>query len=75
MHLRGVVPFWCILLVRVEFLDTFFVELSFRSIDGPPKTVELRSIQNENYCNLQDFHMIIAILYGALVSNTLCVFP
>ena len=74
MHLRGVVPFWCILLIPVGFLDTFFVELSFRSIDGPPKTVELRSIQNENYENLHDFHMIIVILCGALVSKTLCVF-
>ena len=56
------------------FLDTFSMELSFRSIDGPPKTVELRSIQNENYENLHDFRTIIAILCGALVSKTLCVF-
>ena len=61
-------------MVSVEFLDTFFVELSFRSIDGPPKTVELRSIQNENYANLHNFHMIIVILCGALVSKTLCDF-
>ena len=68
------VPFRCVLLVRVVFLDTFFVELSFRSIDGPPKTVELRSIQNENYDNLHDFRVIIVILCGALVSKTLCIF-
>ena len=61
-------------MICVVFLDTFSVELSFRSIDGPPKTVELRSIQNENYEKLHDFHMIIVILCGALVSKTLCVF-
>ena len=53
---------------------TFSVELAFGTIDGPPKTVELRSIQNENYENLHEFHMIIVILCGALVSKTLCVF-
>ena len=56
------------------FLGTFFVELSFRSIDSPPKTVEHRFIQNENYDNLHDFLMMFVILCGALVSNTLCVF-
>ena len=50
------------------------MELSFRSIESAPKTVELRSIQNGNYDNLHDFHMIIAILCGALVSKTLFVF-
>ena len=53
---------------------TFFVELSFRSIESTPKTEELRSIQNGNYDNLHDFGMIIAILCGALVSKTVCVF-
>ena len=56
------------------FLYTFCVELSLRRMESPPKTVELRSIQNGNYDNLHDFHMIIAILCGALVSKTLCVF-
>ena len=53
---------------------TFFVELAFGTIESAPETVELRSIQNENYANLHDFRMIIAILCGALVSKTLCVF-
>ena len=61
-------------MVCVGFLDAFFVELLVRSIDGPPKTVELRSIQNENYEKLHDFHTIIAILCGPLVSKTLCDF-
>ena len=53
---------------------TFFVELLFRSIESTPKTVKLWSIQNGNYDNLHDFRTSIAILCGALVSKTLCVF-
>ena len=56
------------------FLDTFFVELLFRSIESTLKTVELRSIQNGNYDNLHDFLISFVILCGALVSETLCVF-
>ena len=61
-------------MISVVFLDTFFVELSFQSIDGPPKTVKLWSIQNGNYDNLHDARTSIVILCGALVSETLCVF-
>ena len=68
------VPFRWFLLISVVFLDTFFVELLFRSIESTLKTVELRSIRNGNYDNLHDFRVIIVILCGALVSNTLCVF-
>ena len=53
---------------------TFFMELAFGTIESTPKTVKLWSIQNGNYDNLHDFRTIIAILCGALVSNTLCVF-
>ena len=53
---------------------TFFVELAFGTIESTPKTVKLWSIQNGNYDNLHDFRTIIAILCGALVSKTLCVF-
>ena len=64
---------WC-LLISAESHVTFFVELAFGSIERTPKTVELRSIQNGNYYNLRDFRTIIAILCGALVSNTWHVF-
>ena len=53
---------------------TFSVELAFGTIESTPKTVKLWSIQNGHYDNLHDFHTIIAILCGALVSKTLCVF-
>ena len=68
------VPFRWVYLVTTGPHVPFSVELSVQSIESMPKTVELRSIQNENYANLHDFRMIIAILCGALVSNTLCVF-
>ena len=68
------VPFRWVYLVTIGPHVPFSVELSVQSIESMPKTVELRSIQNENYANLHDFRMIIAILCGALVSNTLCFF-
>ncbi len=54
---------------------TSFVELAFETIESTPKTVKRWSIQNGNYDNLHDVRTIIVILCGALVSNTLCVFP
>ena len=68
------VTFRCVLLVTVGSHVTFSVELAFGTIESTPKTVELWSIQNGNYYNLHDFRTIIAILCGALVSKTLCVF-
>ena len=64
----------CLLLVPVVSHLTFSVELAFGTIESTPKTVKLQSIQNGNYNNLHDFHMIIVMLCGALVSKTLCVF-
>ena len=52
-------------LVCDEFIGTFFVELSFGTLESAPKTVELRSVQNGNYDNLHDFRMLIDILCGA----------
>jgi hypothetical protein len=74
VHLRGMVTFRCVLLILAGSHVTFFVELSFRSIESTPKTVKLWSIQNGNYDNLHDVRTIIVILCGALVSKTLCVF-
>ena len=68
------VTFRCVLLISVESHVTFSVELAFGTIESTPKTVKLWSIQNGNYYNLHDFRTIIAILCGALVSKTLCVF-
>ena len=68
------VTFRCVLLVTVGSHVTFSVELAFGTIESTPKTVKLWSIQNGHYDNLHDFHTIIAILCGALVSKTLCDF-
>ena len=68
------VPFRWSLLIPAESHVTFSVELAFGTIESTPKTVKLWSIQNGHYDNLHDFHTIIAILCGALVSKTLCVF-
>ena len=68
------VTFRCVLLISVESHVTFSVELAFGTIESTPKTVKLWSIQNGHYDNLHDVHTIIAILCGALVSKTLCVF-